>query len=82
MLGSKTQAENTGEKYHFVKIIARHVLLDSTHYLLQELIDGLRTLGVYGKIKENPQEFAKCLCPFRQTPNGCYGGRLLPDRIC
>lgn len=51
-LGSKTQAENTGEKDRFVKIIARHVLLDSTRYLLEELIDGLRT------------EFAKCLCRF------------------
>ena len=63
-LGSKTQAENTGEKDRFVKIIARHVLLDSTRYLLEELIDGLRTLGVYDKIKENTQEFAKCLCRF------------------
>ena len=61
-LGSKTQATNTGEKDHFVKIIARHVLLDSSRYLLEELINGLRTLGVYDKIKENPKEFAKCLC--------------------
>lgn len=59
-----TQAENTGEKDHFIKIIARHVLLDSTCHLLEELIDGLRTLGVYDKIKENPQAFAKCLCRF------------------
>lgn len=60
-LGSKTQARNTSEKDHFVNIIARHVLLDRPRYLLEELIDGLRTLGVYEKIKENPKEFA-CLC--------------------
>ena len=61
LLGSKTQARNTSEKDHFVKIIARHILLDRPRYLLEELIDGLRTLGVYEKIKENPKEFA-CLC--------------------
>ena len=61
-LGSKTQATNTGEKDHFVKIISRHVLLDSSRYLLEELINGLCALGVYEKIKENPKEFAKCLC--------------------
>ena len=61
-LGSKTQATNTGEKDHFINIIARYVLLDRVRYLLEELIDGLRTLGVLEKIKENPREFAKCLC--------------------
>ena len=61
-LGSKTQAKNTSEKDHFVNIIARHVLLHRPRYLLEEFINGLRTLGVYEKIKENPKEFAKCLC--------------------
>ena len=61
-LGSKTQAKTTSEKDHFVNMIARHVLLDRPRYLLEEFINGLRTLGVYEKIKENPEEFAKCLC--------------------
>ena len=61
-LGSKTKATSTDEKDHFIKIIARHVLLDRVRYLLEDLIDGLRTLGVLDKIKENPREFEKCLC--------------------
>ena len=82
-LGSKTQAENTGEKDRFVKIIARHVLLDSTRYLLEELIDGLRTLGVYDKInKIKSPRIREVPVSFRQTPNGRYSGRLVPDRVC
>ena len=61
-LGSKTKATSTDEKDHFIKIIARHFLLDRVRYLLEDLIDGLRTLGVLDKIKENPKEFEKCLC--------------------
>ena len=61
-IGSKTKAADTSERGHFVSTIARHVLLDSTRYLLEDLINGLRALGVYDKIQENPNEFTKCLC--------------------
>ena len=60
-LGSKTQATNTGEKDHFVKIIARHVLLDSS-IPFGGADKWFAYIGGVRQNKRKPKEFAKCLC--------------------
>lgn len=44
-------------KDSIVNIILRHVLVDSTRYLLEALKEGLETLGVLEAIKKHPEQF-------------------------
>lgn len=48
------------DKHRFVKFISRHVLLDSTRYLLEDFKECLRTLGVLEKIQEFQFQFFQC----------------------
>lgn len=45
------------KKDWYVKIIVRHLLVDSTSYLLEDLTRGLQTLGVLEAIKARPEQF-------------------------
>ena len=45
------------KKDSIVKIILRHVLLDSTRYLLEDLKKGQETLDVLKAIQANPEQF-------------------------
>lgn len=60
--GCVPQARRVEDKYRLVKNIARHVLLDNTRHLLDDFMDGLRTLGVLEAVQENPSQFSECLC--------------------
>ena len=45
------------KKDWYVKIIVRHLLVDLTSYLLEDLTRGLQTLGVLEAIKARPEQF-------------------------
>lgn len=45
------------KKDWYVKIIVRHLLVDSTSYLLEDLTRGLQTLGGLEAIKARPEQF-------------------------
>ena len=44
-------------KDSILKIILRHILVDSTRYLLEDLKKGLETLGVLEAIQKHPEQF-------------------------
>ena len=44
-------------KDSILKIILRHVLVDSTRYLLEDFKKGLETLGVLEDIQKHPEQF-------------------------
>ena len=44
-------------KDSILKIILRHVLVNSTRYLLEDFKKGLETLGVLEAIQKHPQQF-------------------------
>lgn len=44
-------------EHSILKIILRHVLVDSTRYLLEDFKKGLETLGVLEAIQKHPEQF-------------------------
>ena len=38
------------------------MLVDSTRYLLDELLDGLKVMGVLDTIRKHPEQFRNVLC--------------------
>ena len=55
--GASTFPLSLEEKEWYVKIILRHLLVDSTTYLLEDFKGGLQTLGVLEAIKNHPERF-------------------------
>lgn len=55
--GASTFPKKLEKKDWYVKIIVRHLLVDSTRYLLEDLKRGLQTLGVLKAIKAHPEQF-------------------------
>ena len=60
--GHLLQASSIDEKSKFVTAITNYMLVDSTRYLLEELIDGLKVMGVLDAIRLHPQQFREVLC--------------------
>ena len=48
-------------KDSIVKIILRHVLVDSMRYLLEDFKKGLETLGALEAIQKHPEQSESCL---------------------
>ena len=60
--GHSLQASCLEEKSKFVRAIVNYVLVDSTRYLLEELIDGFKVMGVLDTIRQHPEQFREVLC--------------------
>ena len=56
-LGASPVPSRIEQKDWYKKIILRHVLIDSTRYLLEEFKKGLQTLGVLDAMQRHPQQF-------------------------
>ncbi|CAH3133273.1 unnamed protein product [Porites lobata] len=56
-LGASPVPSSIEQKDWYKKIILRHVLIDSTRYLLEEFKKGLQTLGVLDAMQRHPQQF-------------------------
>ncbi|XP_078361567.1 G2/M phase-specific E3 ubiquitin-protein ligase-like [Oculina patagonica] len=55
--GATTFVKSIDEKEWYVRIILRHLLVDSTSYLLEDFKKGLQTLGVLEAVKRHPERF-------------------------
>ena len=60
--GHTLQASNIEEKQKFVQAIAKYVLVDHTRCLLEELLDGLKVMGVLAAIQRHPERFREVFC--------------------
>ena len=56
-LGASPVPSRIEQKDWYKKIILRHVLIDSTRYLLEEFKKGLQILGVLDAMQRHPQQF-------------------------
>lgn len=50
------------DKAKFAKILQRHILYDSVMYLIDELKQGLQTLGVLESMRQHPDQFRDIFC--------------------
>lgn len=55
--GESTYIGSLEHKSRFISIIKRHVLIDAPRSLIEELKNGLKTLGVLDKILAYPEQF-------------------------
>lgn len=60
--GALPYAKSLAEKNKMVQTVTQHVLLDSVKFLIDELKEGLDTLGVLGCIKKYPMQFMDVFC--------------------
>lgn len=44
------------------KLLVQHIVIDSVEYLINEVKEGLKTLGVLEAIKQNPEKFREVFC--------------------
>ena len=56
-LGASAFPSTLEKKEWYGKILLRHILVDSTRYLLDELMKGLQTLSVLDALKAYPEQF-------------------------
>ena len=50
------------EKHNLCKMLVHYVLVDSVEFLIDELKEGLRTLGLLESIQKHPEEFRAFFC--------------------
>jgi hypothetical protein len=55
--GHASYASRVEEKERILKIITKHILIDAPRSLIEELKDGLQTLGILDSIIQYPEQF-------------------------
>ncbi len=55
--GHSNYVRSADEKERLCRIITSHILVDGPRSLIEELKDGLQTLGILGKIIQYPEQF-------------------------
>lgn len=60
-------AREVSENQKYVRLITNYCLLDSTHCLLDEMKEGMKTLDVLPCIQQFPDKFEEALCGGQET---------------
>ena len=60
--GALPFASSIDEKQKFCKMLVHYVLVDSVEFLIDELKEGLGTLGLLESIQKHPEEFRAFFC--------------------
>ncbi|CAB4045967.1 Hypothetical predicted protein, partial [Paramuricea clavata] len=55
--GSLPSASSVSEKHRICDLLVRHILIDSVQFLINDMREGLETLGVLQAIQRNPEKF-------------------------
>ena len=82
-LGASPVPSRIEQKDWYKKSILRHVLIDSTRYLLEEFKKGLQTLGVLDAMQRHPQQFRDVFTNenVNQVRGSTFYGSLCRDGI-
>ena len=55
--GALPSASSVSEKHRICDLLVRHILIDSVQFLINDMREGLETLGVLQAIQRNPEKF-------------------------
>ena len=54
------------------KLLVQHIVIDSVEYFVNEVKEGLKTLGVLEAIQQHPETFREVFC--KENKIGCTYG--------
>lgn len=66
--GASPVPSSLDKKEWYGKVITRHILVDSTRFLLDDLKKGLQTLGVLDVMQANPEQFREVFTKENMRP--------------